>query len=419
MANRYAIATGNWSNPAIWDGGTLPGPGDDVRANGFTVTIDQDITVTSIRTDAASPAVGGGFFDVTTSGKIINANIVAGTSITNGCLRFSVAGNLEINGNIFGGSVSNSRGLFVGNTSANVTINGNSTGGSSGEAHGINASGNINLTGNITGGSGSDAYGWTGSGNLFVVGNISGGVGTTSVGAFSSGVGNLIDIIGSVTGGTASAAHGIWLNRVSTAYITGTVQGVTGNGGYIHTGAASTLNINGIVKGSNTGVVAGFNNLSTVSTFLCDIAEGSDVNSAVGVANSVVNNNILVRNATYKSTSTPIGVGVRFSTSSPSITVLTTSGTLTLTDPTSTDQALPADVRNGVVYNSGGLIGSLKVPAPESVAFGVEVDNTFGEAILSPDNFLEAIKTSSDPLAERLRNVATVQTVGDQFNSFS
>lgn len=49
MATRFAIATGNWSNTAIWDNGTLPLIDDLVFANGFTVTLDQDITVGSLR----------------------------------------------------------------------------------------------------------------------------------------------------------------------------------------------------------------------------------------------------------------------------------------------------------------------------------------------------------------------------------
>ena len=57
MANRYAVASGNWSNTATWNGGTLPTSADVVRPNNFTVTIDQDITVQELRNDASSPAV--------------------------------------------------------------------------------------------------------------------------------------------------------------------------------------------------------------------------------------------------------------------------------------------------------------------------------------------------------------------------
>jgi hypothetical protein len=46
MAIRFASQNGNWSNTNTWDGGlTIPGAGDDVYSNGFTVTLDQDINV--------------------------------------------------------------------------------------------------------------------------------------------------------------------------------------------------------------------------------------------------------------------------------------------------------------------------------------------------------------------------------------
>lgn len=66
MANRYAIASGNWSNPLIWDGlTTVPSAADIVRPNGFNVTIDQNISVTALRNDASAPAVAGGTFTLT------------------------------------------------------------------------------------------------------------------------------------------------------------------------------------------------------------------------------------------------------------------------------------------------------------------------------------------------------------------
>jgi hypothetical protein len=53
MATRFAIGNGNWSNTAIWDNSTLPLSDDVVFANGFTVTLDQDLTVGSLRNTAS------------------------------------------------------------------------------------------------------------------------------------------------------------------------------------------------------------------------------------------------------------------------------------------------------------------------------------------------------------------------------
>ena len=54
MATRFAIGNGNWSNTAIWDNGALPLSDDIIFANNFTVTIDQDITIGSLRNTASN-----------------------------------------------------------------------------------------------------------------------------------------------------------------------------------------------------------------------------------------------------------------------------------------------------------------------------------------------------------------------------
>ena len=54
MAVKFAVANGSWSNPAIWDNGVLPAFDDFVYSNGFTVDIDQNITIGSLQ-NGASP----------------------------------------------------------------------------------------------------------------------------------------------------------------------------------------------------------------------------------------------------------------------------------------------------------------------------------------------------------------------------
>jgi len=57
MATRFAVKTGNWSDTTLWDNGALPATTDDIHANGFTVTLDQDITVASLRNSVSSVAI--------------------------------------------------------------------------------------------------------------------------------------------------------------------------------------------------------------------------------------------------------------------------------------------------------------------------------------------------------------------------
>jgi hypothetical protein len=150
MANRYAIATGNWSNPAIWDGGTLPQAGDVVRPNGFTVTIDQDINVSELTNDASAPAVAGGSFTFG-AGRIINANIYhrqnqggtlvsctygSGASVVNGNVLILSSGNscvgIQVNGSSGGVLTVNGDVYHTGNNTAenctSILLNSNGNG---------------------------------------------------------------------------------------------------------------------------------------------------------------------------------------------------------------------------------------------------------------------------------------------------
>lgn len=134
MANRYATKSGNWSDVTVWDGGiTLPGVGDVVRPNGYGVTVDQDITVDTLRNDAASPANAGGYFVVSSmpTGRKITANLVAtGERLVS--LAASNPTTLEIWGNVQGGSVTNAYGVRIMSAAPNnatVSIVGDVVGG--------------------------------------------------------------------------------------------------------------------------------------------------------------------------------------------------------------------------------------------------------------------------------------------------
>jgi hypothetical protein len=56
MGLRVAVANGNWSNPATWQGGIIPTATDVAATNGFVVNIDQDITVEGLTNLAHYPS---------------------------------------------------------------------------------------------------------------------------------------------------------------------------------------------------------------------------------------------------------------------------------------------------------------------------------------------------------------------------
>jgi hypothetical protein len=94
------------------------------------------------------------------------------------------------------------------------------------------------------------------------------------------------------------------------------------------------------------------------------------------------------------------------------------STTKTLIDATQ-NAAMPAatDVRSGVSYASGALIGACAVPAAGSTALGVPVDAGYGTAVLTPEAVWGALTNdfiTSGSIGERLKNVSTVATTGEQ-----
>lgn len=75
---------------------------------------------------------------------------------------------------------------------------------------------------------------------------------------------------------------------------------------------------------------------------------------------------------------------------------------ITLTDPSTTDQAPVNKVVEGTIYNNGSLEGTFKVPPKGLVSLGTPVGDKVGEAILTAEAVAQA----------------AAQVVGAQFNSF-
>lgn len=75
---RWAVANGDWSSTSTWNGGTLPGPTDDVYANNFIVTIDQSIDTGSLNIIAGTTAVAGGQFTTAITGTIDLVHLTLG-----------------------------------------------------------------------------------------------------------------------------------------------------------------------------------------------------------------------------------------------------------------------------------------------------------------------------------------------------
>lgn len=201
MANRYAVATGNWSSLATWDGGaSLPGAGDTVRPNGYTVTIDQDITITELRADASSPAVAGGSF-LFGVGRTITGNILFTTGGGSMLFLTGSGSSRTVVGNIT--STVSGNGLYTGLSTDPLIVIGNLLSTGNGRCIYAYSSLNLTLTGNVTSTSTCAAlYQETvPTFNILITGDIQ-STGSAQAVQLSYGI---VNIVGNVTAGTYHA----------------------------------------------------------------------------------------------------------------------------------------------------------------------------------------------------------------------
>jgi hypothetical protein len=348
MALRYAIATGNWSNTATWDGGTLPTASDDVFADGKTVTIDIDITVLSIRTTQRSGGTNGGTFTCTTS-RTLTCDVISGGAIG---LTLSTNGTVvNVIGNVTSGAFIGVSSNAIGNS---IVIQGNCTAGQA-AAVSIGTSPIISILGNIIGSSTTNvACVSKNGGSISVIGNVSGNIG---IGVFIVSGGSLV-MSGNATASTRAALD---LQNANTSItITGDITASTTEAGLnalINVGANQNVVVNGNLYASSSFPAVHLN-LNTILTFTGNAFGLNGVSPffAFRVKVDPSNNQAVIFQ----------------DTSNNDRSFATTSG-------------LPstANVRDGISYDNGVLTGTLKVPSASSVAVGVPIDNTVGTAIIS------------------------------------
>lgn len=205
MADRKAVAAGNWSDTSKWDGGTLPQAGDVVYLNNFAITLDQDVNVAQITNLAGGTvaAAAGGSITANTT-RSITANLVPGAT---GLLTYS------------------------GNASTTLTLIGN-VGSGTGAGAAVTSTGGGTIAhsgGNIAGGTSSHGFLVTGGGALSTTGNVAGGGANSCYGIYVTTVAMTIAVAGTVTGGTGgTTAHGILIGIAGCTLTIGTVGSPSG-----------------------------------------------------------------------------------------------------------------------------------------------------------------------------------------------
>ena len=415
MATRWAVASGLWSATSTWDGLTnLPTSGDLVHADGFTVTIDQNVSLGAgtLNTTLRSGGTVGGQF-------ILNNGVtVAATTFGVGASGLNVAGFLlsgtasaTMTGNLLGAPTATSftTGGVSNSGSGTLTITGNvgfaeATGG--GYLLTCSGSGNLTIVGNIaysasTTQTNMRAVGFSSTGSLSITGNISAGIGSLTHALVLANVApTAVTIVGNVTGTTSAIAVVVpQVAQPKTFTVTGTVTGSTGNA-FLLTDVSMTI-IGAIVAGSTGAAVQAIGGQGTLTV------TGPLVTSSTNRRWP-----LYVRRVSWRPT---VGGYIEFrnTTGANGDAVQFVSADLLA------GNVAASHVRKGTTY--GPLTGTCAVPTAAQVQAGVAVDATTGTALLTPADlaaavwdYLRASAVTADSMGQRLVDTATVDSTGAQ-----
>jgi hypothetical protein len=411
MATRWAVASGNWSSNATWNGtSSIPSNGDTVYANGFNVTINQNVSIggannssvnagsfligsryiiTSVGSTswtaigASSNTVGvifvatgvGSGTGVASTVASINTSAIASIPIAAGG-SFTLADTYTLTADIFAGTTAGL--IFSANSPAVASVVGNVTSSSTAGSHGISitGTGTLNVTGIVRGtNGGASAVGINNasSGTLNFTGDCVGGTSTNTYGVANAATGVVV-MAGSAGFGSTSNASTAATNLLGGSFtITGNVTATgTSSSGASNLGVG-TFTIIGNITASTSA--SGFTSQNAGAT---NRISGSSFDSANG--HVAINCQRLFLN-----TSVTNGEMRR------SLNGSSTFQSFYTADFSGFGQASVSDVRSGVSYAAGALTGTAAIPAAGSVALGVPVDATTGTAVLTAANVQSAI----------------------------
>lgn len=419
MANRYAVANGNWSATATWDGGTLPTTADDVYSNNFTVTIDGTFTVLTIRNTAAAGINAGGGFTFANGGDL---TCTASNGVINRdtgsvyCLTFDLASpsTATLNASVStAGATINGRSILVQNTGTfnmvgnyDLQFNNNSTRMTIQVASSatINITGNITCSNNVTSNFPGSTIWITGTNaTLNITGNLIGA--NPSSNQFTPGVGNAIYAsVGStinITGNiTTNGCPTVFLNAGGTLNVVGNTTGGNSYPAIYNATTAATIDLLGIsTSGSGSNAVLG---ISTTFVKIRGNVVHTDTYAAIYAGRVVIDDNV---------------TSWQFKDSTNTVTRTLYTAGVNLGNPAE------EDVRDGVDYGANlELTGTLIVPNPANVLSGVATDDTTGTLLMTPEDFWNYLISSgfdSGSIGERLQNASTVATTGGQIASYN
>jgi hypothetical protein len=383
-----------------------------VNIDVFAMYATNDFTGTS--------TAGGGFIlnsGVTTTLTSPTGGIVAGPTT---CVTYSAStGTTTINGIVRGSLTTGSVYGINYSGAANLNINGAVTSGPTGNTNSFpiikSGTGTLTIVGNVTAAVGTNAgtaiYN-SGTGTI----NITGNVYATDNSGYGHGIQNIanctINITGNVYGGNINAGSSLGVfnsQSVSTINIVGNVYSSTINQG-LYTNFAGYLSIIGSLVASNGQAAVFSGNSSAINIF-----SGPFICSPYGFfPYQVVRMHLIPTTSSY--------IEFRDETTNGAVSPSAVAPATRLVSPaTLVDNLAVSDVRFGTTYALGTLTGTLRMPSANQVTFGIPVDNTFGNAVLTAASvwdYLISNITVENSIGMRLKNVSTPQITGEQLEAF-
>lgn len=383
--DKWLIKNGNTSDPTAWNDGTLPGATDDCYADGFTGTIDEDLTVASVRTTQRTGGTAGG-------GWILNGGVTLTADVrpyTSDCVLFSADSPAEstIVGTIYSGirSGTDKTGVLHAGSGTLYCVGSIMHRYNYGSGVVLTGTGILDVTGSVAGYYNGGSWGirLNGSGTARVTGEV------YSDGISIDGGSGQLQITGSVASSDYRAINIASSSAATT--ITGTVSGGTSTNahGITNSGAGPIIVIGDVAAGTARGANGIFNNNSS-AYIAVDGNLIAGTGGGLGVT-PIYSQNLAIINPTHHSTQYAGG-----SSDSPVYdgNIYTYYGILA-TGSTS-GQPAESDVRKDTVYGpSGELTGTLAVPPASAVGVGVPVDDTVGTAALTADSVWDYVREGS------------------------
>jgi hypothetical protein len=447
MPDKWPLANGNWSNAANWNGGTKPVAGDDVYADGRTLTVDESFTVATLRTTQRSGGTLGGTFDFNTAGVtgtvtsssplVPGATNMVQVTATTGTVTISLGGNVAPRATLNDVLI-----LYSGN--CNFNISGTNYNGSTVPSTCINktSAGLITITGNVNGGNGGAATGAQAfvstNGSTVIIGNVTGGIGAGGSHRGVNQSAGTLTITGNVTGGQVAVNNQGVLFTGTSLTVNGTILGGTASRAIDSTAPANIINGNvlggaleGVITTGNTtitgnvtaGTVAAITSSSANIINVTGTVTASATAQAISMTNAngqvYLNGNMVNNNGKMAIYAPIVWLDANNTTSAAFFTSGGVARTL-YSEDTVPNTPAANNVRSGITYGAGStLVGTIVMPTAANVRNGVVYDNgTTGTALFTTSLFLTELSSSTVPVAVRMQNLCTPMILGELMEAF-